>query len=133
MVKDLTTLGWKDIEGRQFPDADRANFALSIIKEIGPRDPLETLLASQMAAIHMATMGTASLHAASKTLERKELTERSLNKLARTFAAQVEALKRYRSKGEQRVIVERVYVGEGGQAVVGNVETGGGVHGRTAG
>jgi hypothetical protein len=31
------------------------------------------------------------------------------------------ALKRYRSKGEQRVIVERVTVEKGGQAIVGNV------------
>ena len=43
-----------------------------------------------------------------------------------TFAAQVEALKRYRSKGEQKVVVEHVTVNEGGQAIVGNVETGGG-------
>ena len=49
-----------------------------------------------------------------------------LNKLTRTFATQVEALKRYRSKGEQKVTVEHVTVNEGGQAIVGNVETGGG-------
>ena len=47
-----------------------------------------------------------------------------MNRLARTFAAQVEALKRYRSKGEQRVVVERVTVNEGGQAVVGNIGRG---------
>ena len=47
--------------------------------------------------------------------------ERAMNRLARTFAAQVEALKRYRSKGEQRVYVERVTVNEGGQAIVGSV------------
>jgi hypothetical protein len=35
-------------------------------------------------------------------------------------------LKRYRSKGEQKVVVEHVTVNEGGQAIVGNVETGGG-------
>jgi hypothetical protein len=40
----------------------------------------------------------------------------ALNKLARTFAAQVEALKNYRSKGEQRIVVQHVNVGEGGQA-----------------
>lgn len=45
-----------------------------------------------------------------------EAFERSMNRLARTFAAEVEALKRYRSKGEQRVIVKHVTVREGGQA-----------------
>ena len=44
-----------------------------------------------------------------------------MNKLARTFAAQVEALKNYRSKGEQKMTVQHVHVAEGGQAIVGNV------------
>jgi hypothetical protein len=48
-----------------------------------------------------------------------------LNKLARTYAAQMDTLKRYRSKG-QMVRVERVTVESGGQAIVGNVSKGGG-------
>jgi hypothetical protein len=51
--------------------------------------------------------------------------EKSLNRLARTYVAQIEGLKRYRSKGEQRVYVERVTVNEGGQAIVGPVSHGG--------
>jgi hypothetical protein len=47
--------------------------------------------------------------------------ERAFNKLARTFAAQAEALKRYRSGGEQKVTVQHVHVADGGQAIVGNV------------
>ena len=50
----------------------------------------------------------------------------TLNKLARTFAAQVEALKKYRSAGEQTIKVQHVTVNEGGQAIVGNVSQGGG-------
>jgi hypothetical protein len=34
---------------------------------------------------------------------------------------QMEALKRYRTGGEQKVTVQHVSVGEGGQAIVGNV------------
>jgi hypothetical protein len=44
-----------------------------------------------------------------------------LNKLARTFASQVEALKKYRSAGEQTIKVQHVTVNDGGQAIVGNV------------
>ena len=44
-----------------------------------------------------------------------------------TFAAQMETLKRYRSKGKQTVRVERVSVESGGQAVVGAVNHGGSV------
>jgi hypothetical protein len=36
----------------------------------------------------------------------------------------MEALKRYRSKRSQRIVVERVNVSEGGQAIVGDVHTG---------
>lgn len=59
------------------------------------------------------------------TLRRQDADERARNKLARTYAAQVEALKRYRSKGQQIVRVERVNVERGGQAVVGHVQHGG--------
>jgi hypothetical protein len=37
----------------------------------------------------------------------------------------MEALKRYRTGGEQRVTVEHVTVNEGGKAIVGNVMHGG--------
>jgi hypothetical protein len=52
------------------------------------------------------------------------------SKLARTFAAQIEALKRYRCGGGQKVLVERVTVNDGGQAIVGQVGIGGGIGGR---
>ena len=38
-------------------------------------------------------------------------------KLLRTFAAQTEALQRYRGKGQQKVTVEHVHVHTGGQAI----------------
>ena len=42
----------------------------------------------------------------------------------RTFTTQMEALRKYRTGGEQKVTVQHVTVNEGGQAVVGNVATG---------
>ncbi len=54
-------------------------------------------------------------------IQQQDSAERAFNKLARTFTAQVEALKRYRTGGEQKVTVQHVTVNEGGQAVVGNV------------
>ena len=59
-----------------------------------------------------------------ENIRQQDSAERAFNKLARTFAAQVEALKRYRSGGEQTVRVEHVTVNEGGQAIVGNVSHG---------
>ena len=46
---------------------------------------------------------------------------RTLNKLARKFIDQMEALQRYRSRVDQKVTVQNVSVSEGGQAIVGNV------------
>ena len=62
---------------------------------------------------------------AADTLQRRDSAERAMTKMTRTFAMQMETLKRYRSKGQQVVRVERVTVHEGGQAIVGSVEHGG--------
>jgi hypothetical protein len=56
-----------------------------------------------------------------ETIEQQDSAERAFNKLARTFTTQLEALKRYRTGGEQKVTVQHVSVSEGGQAIVGNV------------
>jgi len=101
------------------------NFLLSVIKGVKPRDQVEALLAAQMAAVHAATMTFAFRLGRTKTIPQQDSVERAFNKLARTFAAQVEALKRYRSRGDQTVRVEHVTVNEGGQAIVGNVNHGG--------
>jgi hypothetical protein len=102
-------------------DQRNTNYALSMVRGIQPKDSVEVTLAVQMAAIHIATMRTSTLLGASTKRENIEAYEKSLNRLARTYVAQVEGLKRYRSKGEQRVYVERVTVNEGGQAIVGPV------------
>ncbi|RWF84541.1 MAG: hypothetical protein EOR36_27390 [Mesorhizobium sp.] len=104
------------------------NYAASMVAGLKPRDQLEATLGVQMAAVHLATMQAAANMGGSRTHEVREVYERALNRLARTFAAQVQTLKQYRSKGEQRVIVERVTVEKGGQAIVGTVAHGGGVN-----
>ena len=86
---------------------------------------MEALLAAQMAAVHTAIMTFARRLGHVKTIPQQDSAERAFNKLARTFAPQVEALKRYRSRGDQTVRVEHVTVNEGGQAIVGNVSHGG--------
>ena len=101
------------------------NFMLAVVKGAKPKDQMETMLAAQMAAVHMATMALARRLANAENIAQQDSAERAFNRLARTFAAQVEALKRYRSRGDQTVRVEHVTVNEGGQAIVGNVNHGG--------
>src|SRR5687768_6467007 len=85
------------------------------------RDQIEAMLASQMAAVHIAAMTFARRLANVDTISQQDSAERAFTKLLRTFATQMEALKRYRTGGEQKVTVQHVSVGEGGQAIVGNV------------
>jgi hypothetical protein len=102
-------------------DENGLNFMLAVVRGVKPRDQVEAMLAAQMAAIHETTMTFARRLAHVETLPQQDSAERALNKLARTFAMQVEALKRYRTGGEQKVTVQHVSVNEGGQAIVGNV------------
>jgi hypothetical protein len=111
----LATLGQK-------ADQDTLNFMLSIINGISPRDETEAMLATQMAAVHLATMTLARQLDLAKTLDQQDSAERAFNKLTRTFATQMEMLKRYRTGGKQQVRVEHVHVHAGAQAVVGVVE-----------
>ncbi len=105
----------------QDPNLLGAHFMLSVVKGIEPQDEIEAMLATQMAAVHMATMTFAGRLARVENIPQQDSAEKALNKLARTFTAQVEALKRYRTGGEQKMTVQHVTVNEGGQAVVGNV------------
>ena len=105
-------------------DAQAINFALAVIAGIEPKDELETLLGLQMAAVHMATMTFTRRLAHVETIAQQDSAERALNRLMRTYVAQMEALKRYRTGGEQRVVVQHIDIREGGQAIVGNVDRG---------
>jgi hypothetical protein len=105
----------------QDTDERRLNFMLSVIRGIEPRDQLEAMLAAQMAAVHVASMTFAQQLANVKTIPQQDSAERAFNKLTRTFAMQMEALKRYRAGAEQKVTLQHVSVAEGGQAIIGNV------------
>ena len=107
-------------------DERQLNFMLAMVTGIEPRDQLEAMLAAQMAAVHNATMTFARRLNHVDNIPQQDSAERAFNKLARTFASQLEALKRYRSAGQQTVRVEHVTVNEGGQAIVGNVAHDGG-------
>jgi hypothetical protein len=92
----------------QRPDESSINFLLSVIKGAKPKDQFEAM--SQMAAIHTATMTFTRKLADVETIAQQDSAERALNKLARTYAIQMEALKRYRTGGEQKVTVQHVLV-----------------------
>jgi hypothetical protein len=111
--------GFSDEEAR-----DRQHKATtSALIGIGPKDEIEGMFAAQLLAAHNAAMESyrrAMLK--DQSFEGRQENLNQGNRLSRSFAALVEALKRYRGKGHQKVTVEHVHVHSGGQAVVGLVE-----------
>ena len=103
-----------------------ANNAMALLNGIQPRDEIEGMLAVQMIAVHNMVMET--MKRAMITGQPPQWIESNVShatKMLRTFTAQMEALKKYRTGGQQKVIVEHVHVTAGGQAIVGAVSTGG--------
>jgi hypothetical protein len=120
LVNQIAKLGTQD----RNIDEEASNFALGFVDAMEPRDAAEALLLTQMAAIHQTTMMMAQRMNRVENIPQQDAAERALNKLGRTYSTQMDALKRYRSKG-QIVRVERVTVEPGAQAVIGNVNHGG--------
>ena len=102
-------------------DTEWLFFSLGTIKATKPRDELEAMQIAQMAAVHAAMMRVAGELARAEYLPHQDSATRAINQLARTYTAQLEGLKRYRTGVEQKVTVQNVSVTEGGQAIVGNV------------
>lgn len=113
MTSLLTSLG---NEGKAY-----RVFAISLLTELEPRDPMEGMLVSQLCATHVAVAAFSQrmLNATNPNL--REGYERSLSRLQRTFVAQLAALKKYRELPQHKVQVGHVTVNEGGQAIVGSV------------
>jgi hypothetical protein len=95
---------------------------------IGPRDELEGMLAAQLVATHQAAMECyRRAMLPEQPSEGRQENLRQGVRLCRVYADLVLALDKHRGKGQQRVTVEHVHVHQGGQAIVGAVQAGGGV------
>lgn len=100
-------------------------FGLGAMGEIAPKDGIEGMLAAQMVAVHSAAQECFRRAAIpEQTFAGRDMALRYGTRLSRLFTDQIAALEKYRGKGQQTVIVKRVDVGQGGQAIVGNVSGG---------
>ena len=108
-----------DLVGRELKSFD---YVAAALHGIGPKDEFEGMLAVKMVAAY--TMAMECLKRAALPDQIDLGGEVNINrgtKLMRTFASLTYALSHYRSKGEQKMIVEHVQVHKGGQAIVGSV------------
>jgi hypothetical protein len=100
------------------------NASLAFIEGAKPRDEIECALVIQMACTHSAAMSVLGTFAGANGYGRDvPLKASAAARLMRAYATQVETLRRLRNGGSQVVRVEHVHVNEGGQAVIGHVNS----------
>ena len=104
--------------------AKAANFSAAFMHGLKAMDQTEAILIAQMTGTHnliMEFMRRAIFK--DQYLDASEKYTYRACKLMNLFLRQIETLERYRGKStQQKVIVEHVNVGEGGKAIVGNIE-----------
>jgi hypothetical protein len=103
------------------PDERGVRFMLAFIAGGKPTDEIETSILAQMAACHRAMMEAANRLAHAESLQEADSADRSLNRLARTFAALTEVRQRYRAAIEQHIITHNLPVRNAAQATIGNL------------
>lgn len=109
------------------PVQDRVAAAATALAAFEPTDEVEGMLAAQAVALHHAAMECLRRAMLNQSPEVAARLRKDGANLARAMTDMLDALARKRGKGPQIVRVERVVVQQGGQAVVGNVQAGGGV------
>jgi hypothetical protein len=124
MLSDLLNAACEGGPGNP-PSTAAINQALAAVTGIAPRDETEAMLATQMVATHFRAMTLLRRLKHVDILQQQDSAGNLATKLLRTYAMQIEALQRYRGKGQQKMTVEHVHVHCGGQAIVGTVQGGG--------
>jgi hypothetical protein len=106
-------------------DTGAVEAVLAVLDGSEPQNEIEAMLVIQMATTHALAMKLSRRLATVDTIEQNDSASITLTRLQRTFTTQVEALANLRRGGKQKMTVEHVHVHPGGQAIVGNVTTGG--------
>ena len=104
---------------------DASNFIAAFMHGLKPRDEMEGVLIAQMAGTHNLIMEymRRAVNPEQYLGAGEDYTNRAY-RLMNIFLKQMEALEKYRGKtSQQKVIVEHVHINEGGQAIVGHIES----------
>lgn len=126
LCNQVISSGWFRENMPADEEGDRRTAILAFLAGVKPADVVEGMMAAQLYASHAAAMDCyRRAMIPGQTIEAKETLLTLSAKLTKANATQVEALKKYRGNGQQKVTVEHVHVYQGGQAIVGNVAPGG--------
>ena len=124
-LAEITNLLWMP-EGIGIEEAKiQALRAVEFYESLEPGDGAEGMLAAQMVGTHFAALECLRRAALpNQTFKGRDMALKHAQKLMTLYTQQLAALNKHRGKGQQKVTVEHVHVEAGGQAIVGNVETG---------
>ena len=127
LIDAMVKTGWFP-PGQSDEDRSRQLFvAVTGLRAFKPADEIEGMIAAQAMAAHHASMECSRrAMLADQPFEAAQGLRKAAANASRTFVELLSALDRKRGKGGQQVVrVEHVHVHPGGQAIVGNVATGG--------
>lgn len=121
-IIDENAIATNNITAEKF-DMDKAKQKSSnALVALDVKGGLQSMLAAQMLSIHELQQRTMTYANAIDSLELKKYYTNTAIKLANCFVQQANILAKLQGVGGQKIIVERVDVHQGGQAVVGNIQ-----------
>jgi len=111
---------------------DSLSWAVQHMAEFEPKDAVESMLVQQMIGLNSLMMKSCRLALQpGQTVGEWDMHVKHAARLSKAYASLSVALDKHRGNGSQTIVVkhQQVNVGGGGQAIVGNVQAGGGVDG----
>jgi hypothetical protein len=111
-----------DISSHHFDINKATRTSQNALVALDAKDSLQSMLAAQILSIHELQQRSMVYAHAADDLELKKYFTNATIKLANCFVQQANMLAKLQGVGGQKIIVERVDVHHGGQAIVGNIQ-----------
>ena len=133
LLKSCVNAGGFNFDNMEKKESEKIFHAiLDGLHSLKPSDEIEGMLVTRLIALHFQiNKYMIFLSSLGLTVEQVDSCINRSAKLTRLYNETLETLMRYRRKGEQKFLVQHVNVNDGGRAIVGNFETGGGVETKT--
>ncbi|WP_035918435.1 hypothetical protein [Legionella fairfieldensis] len=117
----LNALACNDIRQNNFDIENAMHQSRKELQTLGVNDCLQEMIAAQIISIHRLQQISMSFASSTDEMNHRQYFTNAAIKLANCFAQQANLLSRLQGYGGQKMIIERVDVHHGGQAVVGNI------------
>lgn len=111
-----------DITAHNFDINKATQISRNALIALDAKDSLQSMLAAQILSIHTLQQKSMAYAHAADDFELKKYFTNATIKLANCFTQQASILAKLQGVGGQKIIVERVDVHQGGQAIVGNIQ-----------